>query len=417
MLMALLLFCQVDSLSLAEAIEIGMARSPAYLESRASLGKARIDFYRSLSYLLPTVTTTGTYTRTRVSGIEDDRYVGSLSLAVPIFDLDVISAIVVAGAQMSSAEIGRQESAASLVLRIKSAYVGLVGARELERAAESAITRAEENQRLVQTKFELGSASRLEVLQAEVFMLRARQDRAKARTQYETAQQELQALLDLSRTVVPTDTLVEPAIVELPPLDTLRVVLERANYAVLLANKAQSVAKANLILTSAAFLPRVSFFWGYTSTTDSLIFDFQYHRENAVRNYGINVSVPLLEIQQLVFDWLAARKDKEVQDYRSRRAVLEAEKSLVVAYLGLQESEERLRFARASQQASREAGALAREQYNLGIISLLDLLGVEEDYYNARVVYIQALSDHYVQEANFTYLLAGAAISGGEGER
>jgi len=53
---------------------------------------------------------------------------------------------------------------------------------------------------------------------------------------------------------------------------------------------------------------------------------------------------------------------------------------------------------------------LAREQYSLGMISFLDLLRTEEDYYNARVSLVQALNGYYLGQSNLSYLLGKITI-------
>jgi outer membrane protein TolC len=69
-----------------------------------------------------------------------------------------------------------------------------------------------------------------------------------------------------------------------------------------------------------------------------------------------------------------------------------------------------LRFAKKSLELAEEAIVLASEQYSLGMISFLDLLRTEEDYYNARVSLVQALNDYYLQQSNLSYLLGKITI-------
>ena len=64
-----LLLSQVDSLSMDKAIDIAFSNSPSYYESKISLDKSRILFYQTLANLLPTVSVTGTYTKTEDSGL------------------------------------------------------------------------------------------------------------------------------------------------------------------------------------------------------------------------------------------------------------------------------------------------------------------------------------------------------------
>jgi len=69
-----------------------------------------------------------------------------------------------------------------------------------------------------------------------------------------------------------------------------------------------------------------------------------------------------------------------------------------------------LRFAKKSLELAEEAIMLAREQYSLGMISFLDLLRTEEDYYNVRVSLVQALNGYYLQQSTLSYLLGKITI-------
>jgi outer membrane protein len=407
----LLIFAQIDSISMNQAIDRALANSPIYGESRVSLDKSRIQFYQVLAELLPTAYVTGTYTKSEYQGFTTSGYDGSLQLSMPVFDLDIISAIFVARGEMKGSAIQHDADVSNLILRIKTAYYNLINALELLESAEVTIERAQENLKLVEAKYELGAASRLEFLQGEVFYLNAQQDKSRARTLEISAQEELKSLIGTVEDIYPTDALVAPEFTALPDLDTLTKVLYNVNYEVRLARELRSISKVNLISSYLAFLPRISLFYGYNVASDSFVFDFQYYRDNAVKNYGVSVSFPIFEIKNLIFKYLNAKKDLERSKYAQRRAELETEKALRTTYYLLRESLDKLELARKSLDAADEAAIISREQYALGITSFLDFLTSEKAIYDARVSYTSALSDYYIQQATFSYLLGTLTLN------
>jgi outer membrane protein TolC len=334
-----------------------------------------------------------------------------MTLSVPLFDLDVITAVLVTERQAKASGIQHTSNIASLVVRLKSTYYNLITALELLNSSEITIQRAEENLNLVKTKYELGAASRLELLQGEVFYLSALQDRARARTQHITAHEELKSILGIQNDIYPTDTLTAPDNVELPDIDSLLVMLQTANYNIQVAQQQRNVARLNLISSYVAFLPRISFFYGYNVSSDSLVFDFQYYRDNATKNYGVNISFPIFEIKSLIFKYLNAKKELQLQEFTQKRIVLETEKSLRTTYYALREAFDRLDLAGKSLDAANEASIIAKEQYAIGAISFLDFLAAEKDLYEAKVSYTSALSDFYIQRANLSYLLGAVSFS------
>lgn len=406
----LILMFQIDTLSLQEAIDIALRQSPGYLESRENLAKSRVQLFQALSYLLPTTTTTGSWTKSEYQSLKTERYAGSINFSMPIFDLDVISSIIVAKGQEKGSAIQHNQNIANLILNIKKAYYNIITANELLKSSEKALERAMENQKLVETKYKLGSASRLELLQAEVFYLQTMQNHSRSRTLEIQSQQEIKALLNIPQNIFPADTFIVPDTLFLPSLDSLKNLLFTANLNIRLANQMHSLARANLWFSALAFLPKISFFYGYNTSVDSFALDFDYLKDNATKNYGINISFPIFEIKTLIFNYITAKKDLKIKKYSTERAALESAKQLYTSYYGLQESIDKLKFAKKSLELAEEAIMIAREQYGLGVISFLDLLRTEEDYYDARVNYVQALNDYYLQQSTLSYLLGVTSL-------
>jgi outer membrane protein TolC len=243
------------------------------------------------------------------------------------------------------------------------------------------------------------------MLQGEVFLLRALQDRAKARTLQATAQEELKSILGITNGIFPTDTLAAPDSAEFPSLDSLVLILEKVNYNIQITKDMRNVAKLDLIASYLAFLPKVSYFYGYAYSSDSLVFDFQHFKDNSTKNYGVSVSFPIFEIKSLIFNHLNAKKELQLKEFTKKRVILESEKSLRTNYYALRETYDRLRFADKSLDAATEAVMIAKEQYTLGIISFLDFLTIEKNWYETKFSYISALSSFYTQRTNLSYLL------------
>ncbi|MGB9720877.1 MAG: TolC family protein [bacterium] len=405
MWLIIVLLSQVDTLSLQEAIDISLRQSPTYLESGETLAKSRVQFFKALSYLLPTTSTTGSWTKSEYKHLNTERYTGSINLSFPVFDLDVISSIIIAKGQEKGTSIQHNQDVANLILNVKKSYYSLITANELLNSSQKAFERAMENKKLVETKYELGSASKLELLQAEVFYLQTLQNNSQAMTLEAQAQQELKALLNIQNQIYPADSFVIPDTFILPSLDSLKEILLTANLGIRLSKQMNSLARANLWFSTFGFLPKISIFYGYNTSVDSFSLDFDYLRDNTTKNYGINISFPIFEIKTLIFNYITAKKDLRIKKYNLQKTVLESEKALYISYYSLRESIDKLRFAKKSLELAEEAILIAREQYSLGVISFLDLLRTEEDYYNARVNLVRSLNEYYLQQSTLSYLI------------
>jgi outer membrane protein TolC len=149
MWLIILLLTQIDTLSIQEALDMALKRSPSYLESRETLAKSRVQFYKALSYLLPTTSTTGSWTKSEYQNLTNERYTGSFNFTIPIFDLDVINSIVVAKGQEKGTSIQHNQDVATLILNIKKSYYSLITANELLNSSQKALARAIENKKLI----------------------------------------------------------------------------------------------------------------------------------------------------------------------------------------------------------------------------------------------------------------------------
>lgn len=401
---------EIDSLSLNQVIDIALRQSPNYLESRETLTKSRVQFYQALSFLLPTNTTTGTWAHSEFNNLQTEKYTGSTNFSMPVFDLDVISSIVIAKGQEKGSAIQHEQTVANLIFNLKKSYYNLITANELLNSSQKAQERALENKKLVETKYNLGSASKLELLQADAFYLQTLQNVSQAKTLEMQSQQELKTMLNIEHKIYPVDSLIIPDTFLLPSIDSLKLILERVNLSIKLVKQMSSLSKVNLWFSMFAFLPKISLFYGYSANLDSFVFDFDVWRESSTKNYGVNITFPIFEIKNLIFNYLTAKKDMRIKEYSKQNAILESEKLLHTTYYSLQESIDKLKFARKSLEVAEEAIILGREQYSLGVISLLDFLRTEEEYYNARINLSRALGDFYTNQALLSFLLGKSTI-------
>jgi outer membrane protein TolC len=397
-------------MSLDQVIDQALSQSPTYYESKVSLDKSRIQFYQTLSNLLPTLSANAQYTEYETNGSGASPYSGKLTLTQSVLDLDIVSSIFVSNHWLKNSNLQHEADITRLMLNVKTAYYNLIYASELLESLDIAIERANKNLEMIETKYSIGAASKLDKLQAEVFHLSTLQDKAKAKTLQTTAQEELKSLLATDRDVYPTDSLEVPDTYEFPSIDSLAGLLKEANYDIQIAQGLENVAETDLVTSYLAFLPKVSVFYGYTYNSDEIVFDSQQWRDNSSKNYGINISFPIFEIKSLIFNNITARKEVQKKEFSRKRIVLETEKSLRTTYSAYLEAYDRLQFATKSCNAATEAETIAQAQYALGSISFLDLLTIEENAYEAQVTCTSALSDFYIERANLSYLLGNLML-------
>jgi outer membrane protein TolC len=395
----------LDSLSLNQTMDLAFQNNPQYYESKISLDKSRTLYVQALCNYLPTLSVSGSYTDYETNGQGSHPYSGSVSISQPLLDIDIIGSIVNSRHQSKITQFQHESDIAMLMLDVKTSYYNLIYAYELVVSSEIAIKQAQESLDLIETKYNIGAASKLDKLQAEVYYLSAQQDRAKAHTVLINAQSKLKSLLASEHDVYPTDSLIAPAEFQFPSLDTLLIAMQRANYSIQIAEKSEMQARSHCMFSYLAFLPKISFFYGYSSSLESFTWDYGVWQDNAHYNYGVRVSLPIFELKSLIFDNITARQDIKMQEYATQNTILQQRQSLQATYAGLVEVHEQLHLAEKSLNAATEARKIAQAQYALGTISFIELLKAEQDAYGARVSHISALSDFYNKRSELSYLI------------
>ncbi len=393
------------NLSLEEAKRLAVEKSPHFYAAEAKLAKSRINFTQSLSSLLPTPTSSASYTKSEIDGFETETYNGSITMSQPALDLPLFAQIKAAHYQYRGEKMSYRHELQNLMAQVEIAYLNLIRARELLKFSEHTVKRARENERLINEKFNLGAANRLDKLQAEVFSLQAETDLSQAHKAYFEVHEGLKTYLQTENMIQPTDSLAPKETVQVTSLDSLLPILENINLTLQALASTKDAAGLNLITSYFKFLPRVSLFFSYGYTANEFPKDLDMFKEHDSKSYGINIDLPLFNIKDLFFYNREARANFKYQKFLFLRTLAETKQTLITTYYALDESKKKVQLARKSLELAEEAANIAQERYRLGAASILDLLTSEENFYKAKVNYIGSITDYQIEQSRFKFLL------------
>ncbi len=348
----------------------------------------------------------------------------------------------------TSAEIRNAD--AELVLGVTQGYLNVLLEQERLRVAQEELERAEYNVRLAQGRREVGSATIIDVQQAEVAVGRAEVAILVTSSDLEAARYELLRRLgrDLDRSYDLTTgfELFEPdfdgrglydlALDMNPTLNALRANRDASDYGVRMAK--------------SAYLPRLTFqagIGGFTrqaSNTDLLlsqgraqaqgqmqqcaalnelfvrladplptqdcgVFAFDQAAEDAIRagnsqfpfdfttnpaQMGLTVSLPIYQGLNRKRDVEAARVQRDNFDYRVREQQLALQSEIGAGLARLRAAYESAVIEQRNQALADEQLRLAREQYQLGFTSFVELVEAET---------VKAQADRELIAAVFAY--------------
>ena len=401
-------------LSLGQALDQALQRSPAHAQVSASRLSSGVAIGRGVNALLPAAsgslaygTTTSQLIPSSDSTVTTKGWDGTLTLSQVIFDPRIFAGVANSFIQAGYYSVDAQDKQAKLIFDVTDGYLGLLGTRLLRDAAASAVDRAADNLKLNQEKLRLGAASRIDVMRSEVFKSQADIGLLTADKALAAANAGFLATAGISRDVVikPTERLTEPAGFEVSNSDSLVAEIERRNPGARLAAKSGTIATVNTVAAIGQVLPSVSAFWSSDYSNSTMPKSIKDWTDNDRITTGLRFSLPLLDIKAFVLDIADVVAGSRRAKAAAQAARYQVRAAAATAVIGYDEARQRCDYAKKNLELNRELYRLAQEQQRLGAISLIDFFSVETALEQANATYISALTDTYVQAAQINYLL------------
>ena len=326
----------------------------------------------------------------------ENLYSGSLDIRAtyPGLGLYTYANIKRSGHDRQSSFYEYRNARALLVLQVKGYYYDLLRAKMLRDVAQDAVKRGEERLRVAQSRYELGSASMSDVLKARVQFSTDQLDLVDATNTYQLAKGNLAFVMgvDVNRDYE-VDEQMEERTFEIDFNSALGEALSQ-NPEYRKSNFDLMVAGDNKTIAFSALLPSLSI--GMThSTSVSRMADLpDLEMANASRtvyaSLGLNIFNGFRDYTDLRTARLSVESSRANYENTRNKVALE----LRQAFLDKERSRDALDLAKESVAAAQEDVNLAREKYNLGAATILEVLDAEVSLKQAQTNQVQALFDY-----------------------
>jgi TolC family type I secretion outer membrane protein len=404
-----------DTLKLDDCIHLALKQNPTILKAREEIRRNQGVIVEVRAQAIPQITASGSYQQIAKSTLD--------SIPVPgfpsVFDNQEqpwtaqieISQLVYSGGRVSAAlraaklsdqiaTLGFQRAVADTILNVRKDFYQILLDTALVDVREQSVTLLEEQLRDAQSRFDVGSVPRFNVLRAEVELENAKPPLIRAQNDLRISKESLVKLLAIdasNQTNAFSPINFEGKLVyehrnwELPT--ALEQALQRRPE-LLAADRQVAVAKANVQVASSGYKPQASVFGNYGWHDYSFTNRLDDTREGWI--LGANVSWALFDgmlthgkvtearaqLQEANLDYADTRRQVELEvrqaysDYLQTLELIEAQKKTV------EEAEESLRLAEA--------------RFRAGTGTQLDVLSAQTALTEARSNEIQALHDYNV---------------------
>ena len=298
--------------------------------------------------------------------------------------------------QATSAQYQFDRARQALTLEVVQAYYGALLQQRGIAVAEESLRSAETQLRLAQTRFDAGSAARLDVVRAEVEVANAKALLIRARSQSATAMQALRAVLSLDdpAPLYLTGSLDEQTSV--PGTEELMALLpDRADVKALSAQRESAVQMQKL--AGADLKPTVAFTGSLQYQQDGL--NQFWSGDNRSFQAGLAIRMPLFSAPRVAAQ-KAAASAREQQATHAINATLDN------ARLELTTAVEELASAREIVEVQLKAVELARESLSIAEVSYENGVITSSELNDARVSLLQ--TEWALAQAKYGVIVAGA---------
>ncbi len=404
------------TVTLDEAVAMALRQNPFYMASQEKVAQAKAQVRQAASGFLPTLNAQGTDTLdeklfvlefpSMIPGQPPQRfsidftrdYQMALSFGLPLFTGGRLTAgYKQANYGLQASREGVRLSEQETVFNVKRAFYTYLLAKEFSAVADESLALAEGFRNNVKNLYDVGMASKFELLLAEVQVTNLKPPSIRARNGIEVAALNLKTVLG-----IPLDTPLEvKGELVSPPLDPVteavveeaqaqRPELRQLDYQRLMAGEMLKMARGTA-------LPNLAIGGMYNLWSDRLMF-----RKVDWQNYytiSLSLNIPLFN----GFDTLAkvGQSKAAIREIEWNRKGLAEMISFEVkqAVLNRAQARETLLSQEKNVEQAREAVRIAELNYTEGLATTLDVVTAQVGLRQASTNYSQALYDCVMSDA------------------
>ena len=392
---------QADELDLNDCIELALKNRASIVRARGAEAQAAAGMRSALGTFLPSISYSYSYSKGKETDIVppineeglDEQDIGprkshyisaGVSIGVPDF-FDVAAA----KANHAAAKLDVIASEQDLIYSVKIAYYAYLAAVENVATQQEAVKRAEEQLKLIESKYELGSAALSDVLKQKVQFGNDQLAMLRAENSVSNAAANLAYTIGLDPRQEHTFvTEYEVRVYEGSLDDAITFGLDHNPY---LLGRERTLSSAVNSVRSAwsSYLPTVSGYYDYNKFNGTQAYPISFDYSSKSRTYGFS-------LRWNIFDGLIRERNvsyAKVARNNARADLSDTQNKTVsdikTAYLDIEALKEQKNVSTENVAAAEEDLKITQEKYNLGAATILDLLDAQVSLKTAQVSLIQ----------------------------
>jgi outer membrane protein len=400
-----------NEFSLKQCIDLALQKNVGVISAQNNYRSAKYDLWNAWGDALPTASVSAgygfgkdlrpTYVQQLNTYYQDPgskSYSTGINLSMTLFDGGATWLRIRQSNQRKTAASNAMDGTAlATIYNVTQAYYTLVGAAMLRKVQEDALVRSNKQLEVINSKYELGSASLSEKLKAQVTVANDSVALLTRENNIRSAEFVLNLLLnrDATQPIVPSDTLYNVPF-DMSIDQCLQTALE-SNPVLKKSRADYDAAKTQVSIARASWLPsvsaRMSWSWSTNDTKRLDTFGVFQPLKSVGRAYSFGVSA-----SYAIFDGFRKNttySQARLSETNQRESFGAARNQLISdvrqAFLNIQTARLQHQAAQLAEQSAQEDMKLQSERYRLGASSILELLDAQYSLTNSQYLRIQAL--------------------------
>jgi len=341
-------------------------------------------------------------TKRQSNGIKSNSTTASLNLNWTLFDgMRMFITKQRLGELVELGELQIKNQVINSVADVMKTYYDISRQQQQLKAVEEQMQLSSERLKLAQYKYDVGTGTKSDVLQAQVDYNAQKSQQLTQQTNIAKLKEQLNNLLGVSTTN-------DFSVLDTIPihggltLDSIQSTITTTNPQLLLAQKGIDIAGLALKERKAERFPTVSFNSAYNfNRTDnkSVINPFQpLFNQNHGLNYGFTATIPIFNGYITKRNIRAAQLDIEYQQLLYKKNLAQLNTSVATAYKDYNLYQQTLALEEDNSKLVRENLYIAQERYRLGVSTFLEMRTAEQSLADATNRLIQARYNTKVAE-------------------
>jgi outer membrane protein TolC len=395
---------------------MALAQNPYHLATEERVDAAQSKVREAASGFFPSLNAQGLHTldekvfelefpsfipgeppqRVKVDFTRDYQF--SLALSLPLFTGGrLTSGFKQAKYNLESTKEAVRQSKQLTVFNTKKAFYGYLLSKEFAAVAEEAVDVAEKHYKNVKNMYEVGMASKFDLLRSEVQVANLKPNLIKARNNLNIAQLSIKTILglDLSQPIeIKGNLAYEPLD---PNLDECTSTALQNRPEIIQLNYQRKMAGEALKLAVASYLPTVAISGTYNFWADK----FNFKKDTWQSYYAVNLTFTIPIFNGFSNSAQVAQSKAAIREIEMTQKGLEETIKFEVrqAVLKLNEAKESLLSQEKNVEQAKESLRIAELNFSEGLITSLDVSSAQAAYSQAKTYYSQALYDYVVSLA------------------